>query len=111
MLFSQFIFMFGAAEREVHPKRVLNKQEWWFTLEPNPVPEEKWWDAKIEGEWWICRSDGKGNFHIVKSCRSKGRGIDEEGLFEWLSGFGIDRSCVVKWGTKFGRNFILKERE
>ena len=89
--------MFGTAERALQPKRALKKREWWFTLEPNPVQEKKIWEAKIEEQWWICESNGKGDFHMIKTDRSHGRGIDEKGLFNWLAGFGIDRDMVVKY--------------
>ena len=107
----QFTLMFGVAERAPRMKRVLKRQEWWFTLEPNPVPEVKWWDAQIEGQWWICWSDGKGNFHINKATKKNGPGINEEGLFDWLAGFGIERTCVVKWGTKYGKHIVVKKRD
>ena len=91
------IIMFAVSERELREKPKRGRQEWWFTLEPNPVPEVKFWEAQIEGQWWVCDSDGKGNFHIVKYDRVHGKGIKEEGLFKWLCGFGISPSCVVKW--------------
>lgn len=105
------IIMFGTEEREHRVREVRKKQEWWFTLEPNPLPEMKIWEAKIEGQWWVCDSDGQGNFHIVKYDRKNGRGIDEFGLFKWLSGFGIHSTCVVKLKALGVNKDVKRERE
>ena len=92
--------MFGVQE-EGHKKRAIqNRQEWWFTLEPNPIQEFKTWEAKIEGQWWVCEANGSGDFHIVKYDRHNGKGINLEGLFLWLTGFGIDRDMVVKYKAR-----------
>ena len=103
--------MFGIGKRPHREVVRRKKQEWWFTLEPNPVEEMKVWEDKIGGEWWVCEANGRGEFHIVKYDRRHGKGIDEEGLFEWLSGFGIDRSCVVKWRALGVNRDVKWERE
>ena len=103
--------MFGVGKREHREQAKRRRQEWWFTLEPNPIQEMKVWEAQIEGQWWICEADGRGDFHIVKYDRKNGRGIFEEGLFEWLSGFGIDASCVVKWRAIGVNRDVKRERE
>ena len=103
--------MFGESKRVHREQAKRMKQEWWFTLEPNPIPERKIWEDNIGGQWWICDSDGSGNFHIVKYDRRHGRGIDEKGLFEWLSGYGIGPSCVVKWRAIGVNRDVKRERE